>query len=157
VKRITNNAYSSLIEAGYVKIPMNVRFRLKDIDFFTGSEPLFAGLGTIENIKDGRSYRNTAHCSYAHNQNRLPKSLRRTTIVLPEPVVDLTPLDIVHELGHALHEMVGFDFDFIPIDEYATTNGHEAFAQIFCQWCWWGETVDPEADILFENFNRDMR
>ena len=150
MRRITTNAYSSLIEAGYSKIPLGLQARLRDVDFFTGSDPIFAGLGVSEFTEDGRSKRETSHCSYAHNQISLPKSLRRTTVVLPEPTSRLTPFDIVHELGHVLHEFVGFDFDFKAVDTYAATNQYEAFAQIFVQWCWWGETIDQEATRLFQ-------
>ena len=148
--RVKSNAYSSLIEAGYARMPGGIRHLLRDVDFFTGTDPIFAGLGAVEDSDDGRSLRSTSHCAYAHNQGHLPKALRRTTVVLPEPAASLNPYVVVHELGHVLHEIVGFEYDFKPINAYAATNWCEAFAEIFCQWCWWNDIADREATVLFQ-------
>lgn len=96
------------------------------VQFVCGVDPNFAG---IHNFKDkgGVPYNRRAHCCYPSHLSG-PADRRVTTIVLPRPV---PPNVVVHELGHALHEVVNFRSWPNPVTEYAKTNAYEAFAEAF--------------------------
>jgi predicted Zn-dependent protease len=115
-------------------LPGGIRDRLENTDFFVG-DPIYAGLhGSIESF-DGRSYRSTGHFLGIVHQDRLPTSRRRPTVVLPT-FEDLNYWTVRHELGHALHEALLYDWDADPITEYAKNDRYEAFAEAFCAYDW---------------------
>lgn len=117
-------------------------------DFLCGVDPVFAGLHDYIDTSDGRSYRDTAHCVHEMHQQHMPRARRRTTIVLPQPRHAVV---IVHELGHALDEALGFPHIAQPVSDYARTNRWEAFAEAFTSWLFWGyaDDPDPETAALF--------
>ena len=140
MQRITNYRYIEAIGYAFSLLPSNLSERLSYVHFFTGTDPVFAGLHDFIDTQDGRSYRNTAHACFSESalNNR-----ERTTIVLPE-LDDANPYVIVHELGHCLDEILGFSHLAIPINKYAETNRREAFAESFAaQYFWLG--LDAEA------------
>lgn len=128
-------------------IPAGIVERLAHVDFLTGTDPVFAGLHSFEAMSYGRSYRTTAHVSHRHHS-----ADRSTTIVLP--TVE-TPEVIVHELGHALDEVLAFAHEAAPVTCYAGAGGRiEAFAEAFTSWLIPGYPViarlDPASRALFE-------
>lgn len=143
------SGFRELIEASFDCIPPKIRERLYYVDFFTGNDPVFAGLTLEENTDDGRSCRDTAHVAYPQNQLRLPKQYRRTTIVLQKPI----PIYfVVHELAHVLDEVLGWRHIAFSVTEYAKTNREEAFAEAFTSWLFYnyGDEPDEKTRILFE-------
>ncbi|OPZ79723.1 MAG: hypothetical protein BWY79_00273 [Actinobacteria bacterium ADurb.Bin444] len=140
MNRLTDYRFSSLIQAGLRLIPSVVADQLRHVHFFTGTDPIYAGLFTDEDTGDGRSYRDTwCHCS-PHHLARLPKALRQTTIVMPSIQrgypEEVLPALVVHELGHALDDVLGWRHTPAPLTRYAKTNRCEAFADAFTLWCW---------------------
>lgn len=115
-------------------LPESLRHRLGDVHICAGVDPVFAGLHRFTDIRqDGfspRSYRETAHVAYPFHQP-LPASRRATTIVIPGKIA---VAQVVHELGHVLHEQVDFLPDAKPVSDYATLNNGEAFAEAFAAW-----------------------
>ena len=118
--------YAESIQAAIAIIPSTIWQRISYVHFFTGTDPIWAGLHSIEMISDGRSYRNTAHVVYPFHQKHLPASMRATTVVLPIPE---HPIVVVHELGHVLDEALRFQYLAEPVTDYACTNRLEAFAE----------------------------
>lgn len=143
--------YPSLISAGLSLIPTPILKRLGYLDFFTGSDPIYAGLFNYEESDDGRSYRQEWCVAYPHHLTMQPKNKRKTTIVLadllPEHPKKLHPFLIVHEVGHVLDYLLDFRFDFEAVTKYAQTNRMEAFADAFTLW------VSPQ----YEEFYRVKR
>jgi len=140
--------YSELIGAAFDVIPDKIGDRIRYVRFLTGVDPIYAGLFDDELTDDGRSYRNTACVAYPYHQ-RIDKSLRHTTVVLPS----LIPLAyVVHELGHVLDESLGFSHIAEPVTEYAKVDRMEAFAEAFTSWLFWGygKEVDKSTEYLFE-------
>lgn len=138
-----------------IPVPLH---RFLDCDFFTGTDPLFAGLHHYEAGADLRSYRETAHVAWVHHQKkRRPSSERRTTVVLPTRT-DAHPWVIVHELGHVLHESLGFRWVADPTTEYSRRDVYEGFAEAFSGWILPGyfrayncdPAYDPETTDLFD-------
>lgn len=130
--RIPSQRFAEIIGEGLRRIPERITDRLSHVQFVCGVDPGFAGLHRYGDIDDGRSYRDTAHCCYPFNLAR-PASERVTTIVLPT-LANLGPATVVHELGHALHQIVGFDQLAAATTSYARTNRYEAFAEYFTTW-----------------------
>ena len=99
-------------------------------------DPVFAGLHDCVDTGDGRSYRDTAHVIYSEHLHSLPAARRLTTVVIPDtPRDNQYDLDmLVHELGHVVDEMTGFDRDCTPIGSYAEGTRREAFAEAFTVW-----------------------
>jgi hypothetical protein len=65
-------------------------------------------------------------------QSRRPRSARRATIVLPfGPGRTAT---VVHELGHALDEVLEHEWSAKPVSAYARVDRFEAFAEAFTAW-----------------------
>lgn len=121
-------------------------------EFVTGVDPVFAGIHSFVETR-GHRYADTAHCVYDFHQDHRPRSERGVKVVLPSnrnygwdswQGVKV----VIHELGHVLHERIGFAYVAEPITEYAHTNHHEAFAEAFAGWVW-GETIDPRTTALF--------
>lgn len=132
MNRCPNHRYAKVIERARRAIPAPIRHRLDHVRFLWGVDPVFVGLHNIATAKDGRSYKQTAHCCYPSHIRR-PAAERVTTIVLP--TLDcLTRAVVVHELGHALHEIVGFGVRPEPTTEYAKVDRYEAFAEAFTTW-----------------------
>ena len=148
--------YSDAISTAFSYLPRTLAHALEGTHFLTGTDPWWAGLkGESEpkDIPDGRSFLDTAHVTYPHHQGGLPRSLRRTTIVLPVPEI---PCHIVHELAHVLDEILGYPYEFSPVCDYAMTNRYEAFACAFTDWIW-GEPIKDEMtrvtlDVIAEGF-----
>ncbi|ANS05730.1 hypothetical protein [uncultured Mediterranean phage] len=145
--------YSAPISRALLWLPEPIRRLVEHTDWLTGTDAIYAGMGYGADealTQDGRSYRTVNHCAYEWHQMGLPKSLRRTTIVLPGPTSELHTVSVTHELGHVLDERLGFDYDFPPVTAYAETNRQEAFAEAFVTWHWGrsvyvGEDLGPEA------------
>ena len=138
MQRVVSHQYTQLIEAGFDLIPKAIADRLRHIHFFTGTDPIYAGLkygGDEETTKDGRSYRATWCCSYPWNQAVEDK---RTTIIMTDLQLEypkaLRPVMVVHELGHCLHEVLDFEPYPRPVTKYAQHDKWEAFAEAFTLW-----------------------
>lgn len=153
MERLTNNIYSQAIEAAFGLLPIRIAERLRYVHFFTGTDPVYAGLHNYEAIGDRRSYRNTAHVCYPWNAI---KGHGCTTIVLPQ-LEDAHPYVVIHELGHCLDELLDFGHTALPVSDYVKANRLEAFAEAFAaQYFWLGEEAedrfqsDKETQNLFE-------
>ncbi len=144
--RITNHIYSEAIGYAFELLPIAISKRLNHVHFFTGTDPLYAGLHSYVESNDKRSYRTTAHVVYPCHQGILNKQLRNTTVVLPI-VEDADPYVIVHELGHCLDEVLGFKHSSIPVNSYAKTNRLEAFAEAFASQYFW---LGTKAEDIFQ-------
>jgi hypothetical protein len=141
--------YSAVIEAAYNRIPEPLH-RLIRPHFLTGTDPVFAGLHSYRYTNDGRSYEDTAHAVYDYHQEHLSRAERRVTVVLP---VVPSVATVVHEMGHVLHQRIGFDFVTKPVTRYAQNNHHEAFAEAFSAWRlpeWYPLRPEDKALALFE-------
>lgn len=130
-------------------LPGNVRHRLEYTDFLIGCDPVFVGLHQYGESDDGRLYKDTAHCVYPYHMANLPKHLQKTTIVLP---CASTICTVIHELGHVLHEQLGFISHIKPVSTYAETNHLEAFAEAFTAWFFPDryKRIDEQTHTLFE-------
>ena len=128
-----------------------------ECDWFTGADPVSAGLSPHTTISDGRSYRDTAHTLYSWHATD-----RRTTIVLPGRTVDQLgnmpdPVGaLVHEIGHVVDEAFGFDRIMEPVTSYAETDRSEAFAEAFARWLvpawqhrWWESRSLAVDDVVW--------
>ena len=118
---------SAIVEAQHLIHPA-IWQRIKRTDFLCGVDPNFVGVSEYKVTVDGRNYADTAHVLYPMHQLRLPRSRRVTTVCLP---LEVESWAVVHELGHVLHEALEFEPAPRPVDEYAGTNSHEAFARAF--------------------------
>ena len=139
MERLVDYKYSELIKAGFDILPPGIADKLKYTHFFTGTDPIYAGLKAEDDAQDGRSYRNNWFCSYPWNQGLESKRQRQTTIVLTEYKpsgypMKLLPTLIVHELAHVIDELLEFGHEAEPITEYARVNRTEAFAEAFVLW-----------------------
>lgn len=127
--------------------------RLSHLQFIAGVDPIFAGVHGYEDAHSGRYYGSIAHCCYPGHLLG-PRDRRVTTIILP---VAVHPFTVVHELGHALHEVLNCEPDPDPVTEYAKTNRFEAFAEAFVRWCWpipAYKHLDPASRALFDGLDR---
>lgn len=146
MNRIPNHRYGEAIGEALDRIPVGIRERLGHVQFLCGVDPVFAGLHRYGNTEDGRSYRQEAHCAWRMHIVG-PASVRTTTIVLPTV---RAPQVIVHELGHAFHEAIGFNHTPMPVTAYAATNRWEAFAEAFTGWLHWNYS-DPGYPDVYED------
>lgn len=126
-------------------------------EFIIGADPGFSGVHSYDCGSWGIPYRELAHCVYSFHQTHRPVGDRTTKVVLPSnPAYGWGtrsgPLVVVHELGHVLHERVGFDWTAEPVSGYARTNSLEAFAEAFEAWIQ-GEPVDASTDALLEGLS----
>jgi len=152
MERLPSFDFTPSIQRAFHMIPTALHHRLRP-DFLCGTDPIFAGLHSFEAASYGRSYRNTPHCAYPHHQPELVKSQRRTTIVLPLPE---PPEVIIHELGHVMHESLLFEPVARPLNWYAETNNHEAFAEAFTAWVvpgYVGGKQDPDINGLLNHLS----
>ena len=154
--RIINSKYSELIGAAFDIIPNAIADKLKYVHFFTGTDPIYAGLIHPDNEAMKRAgynfkdvadvYRRGGSVAYVHNQTVEDK---HTTVILPV----LLPLDFpIHELGHVLDEILGWQHIAEPVTKYAETNRIEAFAEAFTSWLipGYGSRPDDAKIYLFE-------
>jgi hypothetical protein len=112
-------------------LPEPLARRLSFVHFFVG-DPVFAGLHEVEVADDGGSFRTSAQYVPEYLQRHRPRSVRRPTIVLPfGPRRTET---VLHELGHALDEVLGEKWPAKPVSDYARTDPYEAFAEAFTAW-----------------------
>jgi len=144
--------YAETIAAALELYPPGLRELVADVDFLTGTDPLFAGLHDYADTDDGRSYRSTAHVAYPWHVLG-PRARRRTTVVLPTPSSLRT---VVHELGHVLDWQLAFSHAAAPVSWYAGTNRCEAMAEAVTSWLIPGYARRPdEATIaLLEDLAR---
>lgn len=115
-------------------LPDGITRRVAHARFFAGADPLFAGLHDWETSSPPyeRSYRVTAHVCWPIHLSARPAAERVSTVVLP--LIE-DPAVVIHELGHVLHEAIGFDCHVPrPVSTYAATNHWEAFAEAFTAW-----------------------
>ena len=152
MNRITCNADAEIIAAAREVIPVPILDLLNGTDWLTSVDPIYAGLHTFEDTDDGRSYRGTAHTAYPFHTFD-----GSTTIVLPGNRGILTA---VHEMGHALDYVLGFEWDTVPVSEYGETNRYEAFAESFVAWLFYENDQDALARdagtvALFERLAAD--
>lgn len=141
--RLPDQRYAETIGEGLSRLPTGMRHRLEHVQFVCGVDAAFAGLHDHGNT--------VAHCCYPFHL-RGPADRRVTTIVLPSLVL---PHTVVHELGHALHETIGFNHAAKPVTEYAASDEWEAFAEALVAWThWYGDNAVAQQDkatlALFE-------
>jgi len=98
-------------------------------------DPVFAGLHSIADIADGRSYRDTGHTLYPWHIEG-PADRRLTTVVLPERPegIQRDIETVIHEAGHVVDWMFGFERVMLPVSSCAETHQMEAFAEAFTEW-----------------------
>lgn len=154
--RIHGSGYREAIGVALDVVGSRIGDRLGHVQFVCGVDPVFAGLHSYEEITDGRSYRQTAHCAYPFNLAG-PRDRRVTTIIVPDARYRFRnpwalAHDFVHELGHALHEVIGFDCHPEPVTDYARTSRYEAFAEAFVSWLWPGDGYDRPDDATLALF-----
>ena len=112
-------------------LPKSIATRLGFVHFFIG-DPVFAGLHEFEVADDGGSYRTAPQYVSESCQTHRSRSARRATIVLPfGPGRTAT---VVHELGHALDEVLGYEWSAKPVSDYGRVDPCEAFAEAFTAW-----------------------
>jgi len=137
MERIVSYQYSTAINSAFELLSHPIRNKLRYVHFFTGTDPVYAGLHKYIDTKDGRSYRNTAHACYPWHI--IDKSL---TIILPT-LDDADPYIVTHELGHILDYLIDFGHNTLPINNYAKTHRAEAFAESFvAQYFWLGKKAE---------------
>ena len=131
MERIRGRDAGELISIALDWLPRSLARRLGFVHFFVG-DPVFAGLHQIEVADDGGSFRTTAQYVPEHLQNHRPRSARRGTIVLPfgPRRMDM----VVHELGHALDDVLGEKWAAKPVSNYGRVDRFEAFAEAFTAW-----------------------
>jgi hypothetical protein len=131
VERIRGHDAGELLSMALNWLPESVAGRLGFVHFFVG-DPVFAGLHRFEVAADGGSFRTVSQYVPARLQSHRPRSARRATIVLPNgPGRTET---VVHELGHALDEVLGEEWSAKPVSDYARVDPFEAFAEAFTAW-----------------------
>ena len=145
MERIRGHDAGELLSIALDWLPARLATRLRFVHFFVG-DPVFAGLHQVEVADDGGSFRTTAQYVSESLQTHRPRSARRATIVLPfGPGRTET---IVHELGHALDEVLGEEWSAKPVSNYARTDPYEAFAEAFTAWVGL-PSYQPERDRLY--------
>lgn len=176
-ERITTQEHAEAIARGIELLPGRLPERLQHVAFFT-ADPVHAGLHSqighdILAGRKGRTLRNTSHHCDGWAVER-PRSEQRSTVVIPH-TYELRGdnlVVVVHELGHALDELTGWEQTPKVTTEYSEKDGWEAFAEAFTAWVlpprgerawqacdWWEEEYDrarlkllgdPETVRLFE-------
>lgn len=142
--RVRDRRFSEVIGEALDRFPSGMRHRLSHVQFLCGVDPGFAGFHDYTIAGDGRLYDSVAHCVYPYHITR-PASERVTTIVLPTMV---PPITVVHELAHALHETIDFEYHPNPVSKYAHTNRYEAFAEALTTHLHYGYA---DEDILYSD------
>jgi hypothetical protein len=131
VERIQGPDAGELLTIALDWLPESVATRLGFVHFFVG-DPVFAGLHELEVADDGGSFRTVPQYVSESCQHHRPRSARRPTIVLPYGP-GRTPI-VVHELGHALDDLLGCEWTPKPVSDYARVDAFEAFAEAFTAW-----------------------
>jgi hypothetical protein len=131
VERIRGHDAGELLSMALDWLPQSLATRLGFVHFFMG-DPVFAGLHEFEVADDGGSYRTAAQYVSERWQSHRPRSARRATIVLP--LGPRRTATVVHELGHALDEVLGYEWLAKPVSDYARVDPFEAFAEAFTAW-----------------------
>jgi len=131
VERIQGPNAGELLTMALDWLPESIATRLGFVHFFVG-DPVFAGLHELEVADDGGSYRTVAQYVSESCQRHRPRSTRRPTIVLPNGPGQVTT--VVHELGHALDDVVGYEWTAKAVSDYARADDYEAFAEAFTAW-----------------------
>ena len=126
-------------------LPEPIATRLGFVHFFIG-DPVFAGLHQVELAHDGGSFRTCAQYVSECLQRHRPRSARRATIVLPFGPGNRAT--VVHELGHALDEVLGYEWLAKPVSDYGRVDECEAFAEAFTAWVGL-PSYQPERDRLY--------
>ena len=139
MERIVSYQYTELIQAGFDLIPQAIADRLRYVHFFTGTDPIWAGLFNWEDTDDNRSFRDTWCSCKPSSLDKLPKYLQTPTIIMPTPQMEgypyrLLPALVVHELGHQLDDILGNQLLVTPVTYYAMRDREEAFAEAFTCW-----------------------
>lgn len=151
MQRIRTQRDAEPIGEALRRLPLGIAQRLGHVQFVAGVDPVFIGLHDTEQASYGRSYRETAHVCWPMHLDARPLAERVTTVVLPAP---REPWVIIHELGHALDEAIGFDHhDPDPVTWYAETDTSEAFAEAFTAWLCPDEPryADAPRDVLLRD------
>lgn len=131
MERIRGHDAGELLSMALNWLPESVARRLGFVHFFVG-DPVFAGLHRFDVAADGGSFRTASQYVPERLQSHRPRSARRATIVLPNgPGRTET---VVHELGHALDEVLGEEWSAKPVSDYARVDPFEAFAEAFTAW-----------------------
>jgi hypothetical protein len=131
VERIQGPDAGELLSNALDWLPRSLARRLGFVYFFIG-DPVFAGLHEFEVADDGGSYRTASQYVSEACQIHRPRSVRCATIVLPHgPGRTAT---VVHELGHALDDVLGYEWLAKPVSKYARVDPFEAFAEAFTAW-----------------------
>lgn len=138
MNRVMTWQNNEAIQFAYKVIPQPILDRLH-FDYLIGCDPVYIGFFDYDDTEDGRSYRDTACVAYPYHQ-KLNKDRQKTTIVTPKI---LSPIHIVHEIGHVLHEYLNFEHDAIPVTDYAKTDIREAFAEAFTAWLFYNYATIP--------------
>jgi hypothetical protein len=137
VERVRTQREREAIGAVLLSLPEPVRARLEGVHFVSEVPPRMLGLHSFHAASFGRSYDTTSHAVWeCHQIDTLAPADRRSTVVLLDGDV-FDPLVVLHELGHALDERLGFPSDRLamkPLDSYAATHRTEAFATAFQSW-----------------------
>jgi hypothetical protein len=131
VERIQGSGAGELLSIALDWLPQSIATRLGFVHFFIG-DPVFAGLHKVEVAHDGGSFRTIEQYVSERLQGHRPRSVRRPTIVLPFGPRRMD--QVVHELGHALDDLLGYQWWAKPVGNYARTDSHEAFAEAFTAW-----------------------
>lgn len=169
MERVVESKFPELISASFDILPLGIANRLRYTHFFTGVDPVYAGLFDFHKSKDGRSYRNIWCVAYPEHLMKVYKKFRQTTIIMPEfdrgyPIWVL-PMIMIHELGHVLDEILGFTHIAEPVTEYAIVDRREAFSEAFTSWlnpgynCYYNvvRSVDEETLSLFQRLDELWR
>lgn len=141
--------YRAVIEAARSRIPEPIWRRVETVRFLCGVDPIWAGFeADTSNGIDERSYRDTWHVSWQPcHQANLPADQRQTTIIIPNLDHDAySVLSMIHEIGHVLDEVDGFQWAAPAIDAHADHNRYEAFACAFTAW------LAPEYGAMYSDY-----
>jgi len=132
MQRIKYKYQFNLIRDAISLLPAQVKPYLEIVDFVFDYSPKWVGLHNYSDMRDGRSYLNTCHCSYEFHT-----SDKKTTIVLYQKnIKEYRNVNdvLLHEIAHAIHERLNFfKCDWVPLSNYEK-NSHECFACSFVRW-----------------------
>jgi hypothetical protein len=131
VERIQGTDAGEQLSMALNWLPRRLATRLGFVHFFIG-DPVFAGLHQFEVAEDGGSLRTSPQYVTEGQQSHRPRSARRGTIVLPFGPARTEA--VVHELGHALDDVLGYRWVAKPVSRYAQVDRFEAFAEAFTAW-----------------------
>ena len=136
VNRLAGGRHADVINHARRLLPGRLAERLADVHYLTGVDPVFVGLHTDAAHANGGAYADVDHYVRTDHQVALPRARRAPTIVLPgrHCSVDI----VIHELGHALDDILGHRHFADPVSAYAKSSWGEAFAEAFTSWLYHG-------------------